>query len=79
MYAIIGIVFCLLLGVMIKAQGIGALLWFPLGFVIGLSRVVPHLDRIRPIVLVNLGRAGGYRIIRRSVRIYGRFTVYRAL
>jgi hypothetical protein len=36
MYAIIGIVFCLLLGVMIKAQGIGALLWFPLGFVIGL-------------------------------------------
>jgi hypothetical protein len=36
MYAIIGLVFCLLLGVMIKAQGIAALLWVPLGFAIGL-------------------------------------------
>ena len=36
MYAIIALVFCLLLGVMIKAQGITALLWVPLGFAIGL-------------------------------------------
>jgi hypothetical protein len=32
MYAIIGILFCLLLGITIRAQGISALLWLPLGF-----------------------------------------------
>jgi hypothetical protein len=36
MWTIIGLLFCVLLGVMVKAQGIIALLWFPLGFVIGL-------------------------------------------
>src|SRR5207248_11198699 len=36
MWTIIGLLFCILLGVMVKAQGIIALLWFPLGFVIGL-------------------------------------------
>jgi len=36
MYAIIAVVFCLLLGVMISAQGLWALFWFPLGFVISL-------------------------------------------
>ena len=36
MRTIIGLLFCVLLGVMVKAQGIIALLWFPLGFVIGL-------------------------------------------
>jgi hypothetical protein len=35
-WTIIGLLFCVLLGVMVKAQGIAALLWFPLGFVIGL-------------------------------------------
>ncbi len=36
MYAIIALVFCLLLGVMIRAQGITALLWMPLGFAFAL-------------------------------------------
>ena len=36
MYTIIGILFCLLLGVMTGTQGIRALLWVPLGFVFGL-------------------------------------------
>jgi hypothetical protein len=36
MWTIIGLLFCVLLGVMVKAQGFIALLWFPLGFVIGL-------------------------------------------
>jgi len=36
MYAIVAIIFCLLLGVTIKAQGIAALVWFPLGFVLAL-------------------------------------------
>ena len=36
MNTIIGLTFCILLGVMIKAQGIAALLWVPIGFVFGL-------------------------------------------
>ncbi len=32
MYAIIALIFCLLLGTMIREQGITALLWMPLGF-----------------------------------------------
>jgi hypothetical protein len=36
MYAIVGLVFCLLLGLMVREQGIAALLWVPLGFAIGL-------------------------------------------
>jgi hypothetical protein len=36
MYTIIGMLFCLLLGVMISKQGIAALLWVPLGFVVGI-------------------------------------------
>ncbi len=36
MYAIIAILFCLLLGVMIKGQGVTALLWLPLGFAFAL-------------------------------------------
>ena len=35
MQTIIALLFCLLLGVMVKAQGWFALLWVPLGFVIG--------------------------------------------
>src|SRR5438874_1714585 len=33
MYATIGILFCLLLGIAVITQGIAALLWLPLGFV----------------------------------------------
>lgn len=36
MYTIVALAFCFLLGVMIKAQGISALLWTPLGFAFGL-------------------------------------------
>jgi hypothetical protein len=36
MYALIGLSFCLLLGFMLKSQGIAALLWVPIGFVFGL-------------------------------------------
>ena len=36
MQALIGILFCVLLGVMVKVQGWFALLWLPLGFAIGL-------------------------------------------
>jgi hypothetical protein len=36
MYAIIGILFCLLLGISVRAQGVTALLWLPLGFVFSL-------------------------------------------
>ncbi len=36
MYTIVALAFCLLLGVMIKTQGISALLWTPLGFAFGL-------------------------------------------
>ena len=36
MQAVIAILFCLLSGVIVAAQGIWALLWFPLGFVISL-------------------------------------------
>jgi hypothetical protein len=36
MYTIIAILFCLLLGLMIRAQGITALLWLPLGFAFAL-------------------------------------------
>jgi hypothetical protein len=52
-YAIIAIVFCLLLGVMIRAQGIAALLWVPLGFAIGLFVSVQMLLPI----LMGLPRA----------------------
>lgn len=36
MNALIGLLFCVLLGVTLKVQGIAALLWFPLGFVLAL-------------------------------------------
>jgi hypothetical protein len=36
MYGLIGIALCVLCGVMIRVQGISALLWTPIGFVIGL-------------------------------------------
>jgi hypothetical protein len=36
MNALIGLLFCVLLGVTLKVQGITALLWFPLGFVLAL-------------------------------------------
>jgi len=36
MHAIIALLFCVLLGVMLKVQGLSALLWLPLGFVISL-------------------------------------------
>jgi hypothetical protein len=35
-HALIGLAFCALLGVMVRDQGIAALLWTPLGFAIGL-------------------------------------------
>lgn len=36
MSALIGLLFCVLLGVTVKVQGIAALLWFPLGFIVAL-------------------------------------------
>ena len=36
MHTIVALAFCLLLGVMVKAEGISALLWTPLGFAFGL-------------------------------------------
>jgi hypothetical protein len=36
MYTIVALAFCLLLGITLKAQGISALLWTPLGFAFGL-------------------------------------------
>ena len=36
MNTLIGLLFCLLLGVMVRSQGVTALLWFPLGFVLAL-------------------------------------------
>jgi hypothetical protein len=36
MQALISLLFCLLLGIMVKVQGIVALLWLPLGFAMGL-------------------------------------------
>jgi hypothetical protein len=36
MHALVGLAFCFLLGFMLKEQGISALLWVPLGFMIGL-------------------------------------------
>jgi hypothetical protein len=36
MNALIGLLFCVLLGVTLKMQGIAALLWFPLGFLLAL-------------------------------------------
>jgi hypothetical protein len=36
MNALIGLLFCVLLGITLKLQGITALLWFPLGFVLAL-------------------------------------------
>ena len=53
MHAIIALVFCLLLGLMVRAQGIAALLWFPLGFVIGLFATAQMLLPI----LMGLPRA----------------------
>ncbi len=41
MQAITGLLFCVLLGVMLKVQGIFALLWLPLGFAIGLGCRAP--------------------------------------
>jgi hypothetical protein len=35
MNTLIGLAFCLLLGFMVRAQGVGALLWVPLGFILG--------------------------------------------
>jgi hypothetical protein len=60
MQAIIGVLFCLLLGIMVKAQGWLALLWFPLGFAIGLfvtaQMVLPiMLGLPRAIRLVSRG------------------------
>jgi len=65
---IIALLFCLLLGVMVKAQGWFALLWLPLGFVIGLfvtaQIALPILLGLpRAIHLVSSGemRAAVYR------------------
>lgn len=60
MRTIIGLLFCVLLGVMVKAQGIIALLWFPLGFIIGLF-VTAQI--VLPIVL-GLPRA--FRLVSRG-------------
>ena len=68
MQTIIALLFCLLLGVMVKAQGWFALLWLPLGFVIGLfvtaQIALPILLGLpRAIHLVSSGemRAAVYR------------------
>jgi hypothetical protein len=57
MYAIIGILFCLLLGISVQAQGVTALLWLPLGFAFSLFAtaqiVLPILMGLpRAIVLI---------------------------
>jgi hypothetical protein len=67
MSTIIGLLFCVLLGVMVKAQGIIALLWFPLGFAIGLC---VSAQIVLPIVL-GLPRA--IRLVSRGAM---RSTVY---
>src|SRR6266542_4389577 len=36
MYTLTALVFCVLLGVMVRVQGWSALLWFPLGFVVSI-------------------------------------------
>ena len=48
MWTIIGLLFCVLLGVMVKVQGFIALLWLPLGFFFGLF-LSAHI--VLPIVL----------------------------
>src|ERR1700730_8394316 len=53
MYTIIAILFCLLLGLMIRAQGITALLWLPLGCAVALFATA---QTILPI-LMGLPRA----------------------
>ena len=53
MQTIIALLFCLLLGVMVMAQGWFALLWVPLGFVIGLFVTA----RIALPILLGLPRA----------------------
>ncbi len=65
MYTIVGILFCLLLGLMLRVQGVLALLWVPLGFAFGLFAtaqiVLPILMGVpRAIRLVAKGqmRAG---------------------
>jgi len=69
MNAIIGLAFCVLLGVSIKAYGIAALLWFPIGFVFALFVTAQML---LPIIL-GLPRA--IRLVsRREMRgtVFGR-------
>ena len=72
MYTIIGILFCLLLGVMIRAQGILALLWVPLGFVFGLFATA---QIVLPI-LMGLPRAIGL-VAKGQMRaaVFGRIVV----
>jgi hypothetical protein len=61
MKTVIGLVFCLLLGAMLKIQGITALAWFPIGLVLGLyvtaQVVLPVLLGIpRAIKLIAAGQ-----------------------
>ncbi len=72
MYAIIAIAFCLLLGMMISAQGIGALLWVPLGFAISLF---VSAQMLLPI-LMGLPRAIRF-VAKRQMRsaVFGRILV----
>jgi hypothetical protein len=61
MYTVIALAFCLLLGIMMKAQGIAALLWTPIGFSFGLfvaaQMLLPlMLGLPRAILMVAKGR-----------------------
>jgi hypothetical protein len=69
MNAIIGIAFCVLLVVSIKASGVGALLWFPVGFVVALFVAAQIL------LPITLGLPRAIRLVsRREMRaaIFGR-------
>jgi hypothetical protein len=66
---IIALLFCLLLGVMVKTQGWFALLWLPLGFVIGL------LFTAQIVLPIMLGLPRAIRLVSRGEMrsaVYGR-------
>jgi hypothetical protein len=71
MYTIIAILFCLLLGVMIRAQGITALLWLPLGFAFALFAtaqiILPILMGLPPAIRLVAKREMRAAVIGRIV------------
>jgi hypothetical protein len=69
---IIALLFCLLLGVMVKTQGWFALLWLPLGFAIGLFATAQIL------LPIMLGLPRAIRLVSRremSSRVYTRLLI----